>query len=68
MKLGNVSQSIIPVPKFFLNKKTIDLFTSYNTTEAKSSERNTRKIKKRKKILKKIIEIGHIIGLKIFSP
>ena len=49
MKLGNVSQSIIPVPKFFLNKKTIDLFTSYNTTEAKSSERNTKKIKKKKK-------------------
>ena len=48
MKLGNVSQTIIPVPRFFLNKRTIDLFTSYYATEAKSSERNTRKIRKKK--------------------
>jgi hypothetical protein len=49
MKLGNVSQSIIPVPKFFLNKRSIDLFPSYYQTETNSSERNSRKSNKNKK-------------------
>jgi hypothetical protein len=49
MKLGNVSQSIIPVPKFFLNKRSIDLFPSYYQTEVNSSERNSRKSNKNKK-------------------
>ena len=49
MKLGNVSQSIIPVPKFFLNKRSIDLFTSYYPTEINSSERNSRRLKKKSK-------------------
>ena len=49
MKLGNVSQTIIPVPKFFLNKRSLDLFTSYYPTEVNTTERNSRKkIKKNK--------------------
>ena len=43
MKLGNVSQTIIPVPKFFLNKRSLDLFTSYYPTEVNTTERNSRK-------------------------
>ena len=50
MKLGNVSQSIIPVPKFFLNHRRIDLFTSFPINEQfASTERIIDKIKKRKK-------------------
>ena len=49
MKLGNVSQSIIPVPKFFLNKRTIDLFTSYYPTQDNSLEGNSKKNKKKGK-------------------
>ena len=49
MKLGNVSQSIIPVPKFFLNKRSIDLFPSCYQTELNSSERNSGKKSKSNK-------------------
>lgn len=53
MKLGNVSQSIIPVPKFFLNHRTIDLFTSFqNNVQLDSTERIIEKIKKKKKMKK----------------
>ena len=47
MKLGNVSQSIIPVPKFFLKRRSLDLFTSYYPTESTSSERKSKKGKKK---------------------
>ena len=50
MKLGNVSQSIIPVPKFFLNKRSIDLFPTYYQTEGNSPWKNSRKLRKNKKI------------------
>ena len=50
MKLGNVSQSIIPVPKFFLNRRSLDLFTSHHQTETNSSRSNSKKNKKKKKI------------------
>ena len=44
MKLGNVSQSIVPVPKYFLNNKSIDLIPLYSKTEANfSPKRKTRK-------------------------
>lgn len=44
MKLGNVSQSIIPVPKFFLNKRSLDLFTSNTSnTDTIPSDRNLKK-------------------------
>ena len=53
MKLGKVSQSIIPVPKFFLNHRTIDLFTSFsNNDQFSSTERFIEKIKKKKKMKK----------------
>ena len=53
MKLGNVSQSIIPVPKFFLNHRTIDLFTSFsNNDQLAVTERIIEKIKKKKKMKK----------------
>ena len=53
MKLGNVSQSIIPVPKFFLNHRTIDLFTSFSKKDPLvSAERIIEKIKKKKKMKK----------------
>ena len=53
MKLGNVSQSIIPVPKFFLNHRRIDLFTSFPINEQfASTERIIDKIKKKKKMKK----------------
>ena len=45
MKLGNVSQSIVPVPKYFLNNKSIDLIYPYNQTEANF---NSKKIFKKK--------------------
>ena len=48
MKLGNVSQTIIPVPKFFLNKRSLDLFTSYYPIEVNTTERNSKKIQKNK--------------------
>ena len=50
MKLGNVSQSIIPVPRFFLNKRSLDLFSPYNQTETSSSRSNSKKDEKKKKI------------------
>jgi hypothetical protein len=50
MKLGNVSQSIIPVPRFFLNKRSLDLFSPYNQTETSSSRSNSKKNEKKKKI------------------
>lgn len=54
MKLGNVSQSIIPVPKFFLNKRSIDLFESnYNTKQSISTERDINSTSKKKKIFQK---------------
>ena len=40
MKLGNVSQSIVPVPKYFLNNKSIDLIKSYSKTETNFSPKN----------------------------
>ena len=44
MKLGNVSQSIIPVPKFFLNKRSLDLFTSNTSnTDTIPLDRNLKK-------------------------
>ena len=44
MKLGNVSQSIIPVPKFFLNKRSLDLFTSKTSnTETIPFDRHLKK-------------------------
>jgi hypothetical protein len=52
MKLGNVSQSIIPVPKFFLNHRTIDLFTSFPNGQFASTERIVEKIQKKKKMKK----------------
>ena len=38
MKLGNISQTIIPVPKFFTDKnsRTVDLFKSHNKTRNKT--------------------------------
>ena len=48
MKLGNVSQSIIPVPRFFLNRRSLDLFTSYYQTERNSSRSNSKKSNKKK--------------------
>jgi len=45
MKLGNVSQSIVPVPKYFLNNKSIDLIYPYNQTETNF---NSKKIFKKK--------------------
>ena len=39
MKLGNVSQSIVPVPKYFLNNKSIDLIPLYSKTESNFSPR-----------------------------
>ena len=47
MKLGNVSQSIVPVPKYFLNNKSIDLIKSYSKTETNFSPKNN--IHKKKK-------------------
>ena len=47
MKLGNVSQSIVPVPKYFLNNKSIDLIKSYSKTETNFSSKNN--IHKKKK-------------------
>jgi hypothetical protein len=49
MKLGNVSQSIIPVPKFFLNRRSLDLFTSYYQTQKNTPRSNSKKNKKSKK-------------------
>ena len=48
MKLGNVSQSIVPVPKFFLNNKSIDLVPLYNKTEIYFSPQRSNINKKRK--------------------
>ena len=48
MKLGNVSQSIVPVPKYFLNNKSIDLIPFYSKTESNFSPRR----KQRKNNLK----------------
>ena len=54
MKLGNVSQSIIPVPKFFLNKRSLDLFTSNTSnTDTIPSDRNLKKSKIKDKNKKK---------------
>ena len=49
MKLGNVSQSIVPVPKFFLNNKSIDLVPLYNKTEIYFSPQRSNINKKRGK-------------------
>ena len=54
MKLGNISQSIIPVPRFFLNKRSLDLFTSYyhsETNSPRSNSKNNNKKKKRRNII-----------------
>ena len=51
MKLGNVSQSIVPVPKYFINNKSIDLIPLYSKTDANFSP--VRKIQKRKKFKNK---------------
>ena len=50
MKLGNVSQSIVSVPKYFLENKSIDLIRSYNET---SSNFNSKKIFKNKNRINK---------------
>ena len=49
MKLGNVSQSIVPVPKFFLNNKSIDLIRQYSKTETNFSPRKNFSMKKKLK-------------------
>ena len=51
MKLGNVSQSIVPVPKYFLNNKSIDLISLYSKTETNFSPKRIihKKIKPKKK-------------------
>ena len=47
MKLGNVSQSIVPVPKYFINNKSIDLVSLYSKTDTNfSPKRNIRKKRK----------------------
>ena len=51
MKLGNVSQSIIPVPKYFINNKSIDLIPLTNRTETNFSP--IRKNLKKKKLKNK---------------
>lgn len=49
MKLGNVSQSIVPVPKYFLNNKSIDLISLYSKTETNFSPRKKNNKKKNAK-------------------
>ena len=49
MKLGNISQSIIPVQKFFLNKGSLDLFTSSYYNNYPNSSVNSPNISKKKK-------------------
>ena len=51
MKLGNVSQSVVPVPKYFLNNKSIDLISLYSKTETNFSPKRIihTKIKPKKK-------------------
>lgn len=49
MKLGNVSQSIVPVPKYFLNNKSIDLIPLYSKTETNFSPRRNMNKKNSKK-------------------
>ena len=43
MKLGNISQTIVPVPKFFTDKntRTVDLFKSHNKTRNKTLTRRS---------------------------
>ena len=49
MKLGNVSQSIVPVPKYFLNNKSIDLISLYNKTDINFSPKINIRNKKKSK-------------------
>ena len=49
MKLGNVSQTIIPVPNFFLNRRSIDLYTTCYPTDSNLSEHIPKKLKAKKK-------------------
>ena len=51
MKLGNVSQSIVPVPKYFIKNKSIDLIRLYSKTDTNFSPK--RIIHKRKKLKNK---------------
>ena len=51
MKLGNVSQSIVSVPKYFLKNKSIDLISSCSKTETNFNP--IRKIIKKKKLKNK---------------
>ena len=51
MKLGNVSQSIVPVPKYFINNKSIDLVSLYSKTDTNfSPKRNIRRKRKTRNI------------------
>ena len=43
MKLGNISQTIVPVPKYFLNKKTVDLFTQSKPNQTSPESKNEKK-------------------------
>ena len=51
MKLGNVSQSIVSVPKYFINNKSIDIIPLYSKTDTNFNP--IRKIPKKKKLKNK---------------
>ena len=51
MKLGNISQSIVPVPNFFMDQKTrkLETFHLYNKTDS-NFYKNKSKIKSKLKL------------------